>query len=116
MEQKDGKTYVKVVDYDKMREMVGTLLAEVMRIKAEGDRAAAEKLINTYGLKIDTQVRDEVLERIKPLDVASYNGYVMPEYELVTDTSGEITNVTVSYPMDLMKQMLEYSEFTKNGK
>jgi len=116
MEERDGKTYVKVVDYDTMREMVGQLLAEVMRIKAEGDKKAAIDLIDTYGLKIDTALRDQVLERIKPLDVASYNGYVMPNYELVTDASGEPTNVTVSYPMDLMKQMLAYSEFTKKAR
>jgi dipeptidyl-peptidase-3 len=116
IEKREGKTYVKVVDYDKMREMVGKLLSEVMRIKAEGDRRGAENLINTYGLKIDTQLRDEVLERIKPLDVASYNGYVMPEYTLVTDGSGKPVDVKVSYPRDLMKQMLGYSELTRRIK
>lgn len=116
MEKKDGKTFVKVIDYDKMRGMVGKLLAEVMRIKAEGDLQAAKNLIDTYGLKIDTALRDEVLERIKHLDVASYSGFVMPEYEPVTDASGTITNVTVSYPMDLTKQMLGYSKFTREEK
>ncbi|MEX2117138.1 MAG: peptidase M49 [Bacteroidota bacterium] len=119
IEVRDGKKYVKVADYDLMKEMVGRLLAQVMRIKAEGDKEGAKKLIDTYGLKIDTALRDEVLERIKHLDVASYSGFVMPEYELVNDGSGAITDVTVSYPMDLMKQMLEYSRFTKearNGK
>lgn len=116
IEERDGKKYVKVVDYDMMKEMVGKLLAEVMRIKAEGDKQDAQKLIDTYGLKIDTALRDEVLERIKNLDVASYSGFVMPEYELVQDDSGTITDVTVSYPMDLMKQMLGYSKFTKESK
>ncbi len=116
MEQRDGKTYVKVADYQAMRTMVGKLLAEVMRIKAEGDLQAAKKLINTYGLKIDTAVRDEVLERIEHLDVASYNGYVMPEYLPVTDASGSLTDVKVQYPMDLMRQMLSYSRFTKEAK
>ncbi|MEX2189434.1 MAG: peptidase M49, partial [Bacteroidota bacterium] len=105
-EERNGKKYVKVVDYDMMKEMVGKLLAEVMRIKAEGDKQGAQKLIDTYGLKIDTALRDEVLERIKHLDVASYSGFVMPDYELVKDGSGAITDVSVSYPMDLMKQML----------
>ncbi|MBI2620591.1 MAG: peptidase M49 [Ignavibacteriales bacterium] len=116
IEKRDGKTYVKVVDYEKMKRMVGELLTEVMRIKAEGDLAASKKLIDTYGLKIDTAVRDEVLERIKHLDVASYNGYVMPDYEPVRDPSGVIVDVKVSYPMDLMKQMLAYSQFTKHAK
>ena len=116
MEKKDGKTYVKVVDYDKMRETVGKLLAEVMRIKAEGDLRGAKNLIDTYGLKIDTALRDEVLERIKHLDVASYSGFVMPEYEPVTDASGTITDVKLSYPMDLTKQMLSFSKFTREAK
>jgi len=116
MEKRDGKTYVKVVDYDKMRETVGKLLAEVMRIKAEGDLQGAKNLIDTYGLKIDTALRDEVLERIKHLDVASYSGFVMPEYEPVTDASGTITDVKVSYPMDLTKQMLSFSKFTREAK
>lgn len=116
VEQRGGKTFVKVADYDKMREMVGKLLAEVMRIKAEGDLAGARNLIDTYGLKIDTAVRDQVLERIRHLDVASYNAYVMPEYEAVTDASGNITDVRATYPMDLTKQMLGFSAFTKKAK
>ncbi len=116
MEKQNGKTYVRVVNYDKMREMVGKLLAEVMRMKAEGDLDAAKKLIDTYGLKIDTTLRDEVLDRIKHLDVASYIGYVMPEYEPVTDASGTITDVNVSYPQDITKQMLRFSAQTKKLK
>jgi dipeptidyl-peptidase-3 len=116
MEKRDGKTYVKVVNYEKMHEMIGKLLAEVMRIKAEGDLQAAKRLIDTYGLKIDTALRDEVLDRIKHLDVASYNGYVMPDYEPVKDSNGEIVDVRVSYPQDLMMQMLKYSAFTKQLK
>ncbi|HWP82987.1 MAG TPA: peptidase M49 [Bacteroidota bacterium] len=116
MEKRDGKTFVKVVNYEKMREMVGRLLAEVMRIKAEGDLQGAKKLIDTYGLKIDTGLRDEVLERIKHLDIASYIGYVMPDYEPVKDSNGEIVDVKVSYPQDLMTQMLKYSAFTKQLK
>ncbi len=116
VEKRDGKTYVHIVDYAAMRQAVGSLLAEVMRIKAEGDLTAAENLVNTYGLKIDTALRDEVLERIRHLDVASYNAYVMPEYRLVQDNQGNITDVTVSYPLDLMSQMLSYSAFTKSAK
>jgi dipeptidyl-peptidase-3 len=115
-EHRDGKTYVRIVDYAAMHKAVGELLAEVMRIKAEGDLPAAQKLVDTYGLKIDTALRDEVLERIKHLDVASYNGYVMPDYQLVRDDAGEVIDVTVSYPKDLTTQMLSYSAFTKQAK
>jgi dipeptidyl-peptidase-3 len=114
MDKRNGKTYVKVVDYERMHETVGRLLAEVMRIKAEGDLAGAKKVIDMYGLKINTTLRDEVRERIKHLDVASYIGYVMPKLDLVKDSAGEITGVQVSYPVDLTKQMLEYSAFTQN--
>lgn len=116
IEQRGGKTYVRVTQYDKMREMVGKLLSEVMRIKAEGDLRGAKELIDTYGLKIDTRLRDEVLDRIKHLDVASYNAFVMPDYEAVKDGSGAIVDIKVSYPQDLKKQMLEYSAFTKRAK
>ena len=113
MEKRNGKTYVKVVDYEKTHEMVGKLLAEVMRIKGEGDLAAGKKLVDTYGLKIDTALRDEVRERIKDLDVTSYIGFVMPKLDLVKDAAGNISDVKISYPQDLMKQMLEYSAFTR---
>ncbi|MEE9187595.1 MAG: peptidase M49 [Bacteroidota bacterium] len=113
MEKRDGKTYVKVVDYEKMHEMVGKLLAEVMRIKAEGDLAAAKKLIDAYGLKFDPTLRDEVVERVKKLNAASFTAFVMPKLVLVTDEDGAITDVKVEYPLDLTKQMLEYSAFTK---
>jgi len=116
LEQRGGKTYARVVDYEAMRRTVGTLLAEVMRIKAEGDLEGAQHLVNTYGLKIDTSLRDEVLRRIAHLDVASYNGYVMPEFSLVLDASGAITDVTVSYPLDLAAQMLSWSTFTKGAR
>lgn len=116
LEQRDGKTYARILDYEAMRQSVGTLLGEVMRIKAEGDLEAAQSLVNSYGLKIDTGLRDEVLKRIAHLDVASYNGYVMPEFTLVHDASGAITDVAVSYPLDLTAQMLSWSSFTKSAK
>ncbi len=97
-----------------MHEIVGKLLAEVMRVKAEGDLAAAKKLVNTYGLKFDPKLRDEVMERVKQLDVAAYTGFVMPKLVPVTDASGAITDVQVEYPLDLARQMLEYSAFTKS--
>lgn len=114
--EREGKTYFRVTDYGKMREGVGRLLAEVQRIKSEGDLAAAKQLIDTYGFKIDTALRDQVLARMEKLDRAVYTGFVMPKLEPVTDANGNVTDVAVTYPLDLTKQMLEYSDVTKKEK
>lgn len=114
--QKDGKTYFRITSYEKMRDGVGKLLAEVQRIKSEGDLAGAKALIDTYGFKIDTALRDEVLARMEKLDRAVYTGFVMPKLQPVKDAKGKITDVTIEYPLDLGKQMLEYSSFTKEEK
>jgi dipeptidyl-peptidase-3 len=114
--QKDGKTYFRVTDYEKMRVGVGKLLAEIQRIKSEGDLSAAKLLIDTYGFKIDTALRDEVLQRMEKLDRAVYTGFVMPKLVPVKDTKGNITDVKTAYPLDLAKQMLEYSAFTMSEK
>lgn len=111
---REGKTSYTVVDYDAARESAGKLLAEIMRIKAEGDAAAAKALIDTYGFKVDTALRDEVQERVSKLDVAAYNGFVQPRLEAVMDPEAKIVDVKVTYPLDLAIQMLEYSAFTKN--
>lgn len=110
-EERDGKTYFRVVDFDEMRRGVGELLTEVMRIKAEGDLTAAKNLIDTYGLKIDTKIRDEVMERVKKLNAPAYNAYVMPELRPVLKTNGEMDDVQVHYGLDLATQMLAFSEF-----
>jgi dipeptidyl-peptidase-3 len=114
VEKRDGKTFYLIVDYDRAREAVGKLLAEVMRIKAEGDLKAAKELIDTYGLKVDIALRDEVQERVKKLDLPSYTGFVQPKLEPVLDPEAKIADVKVSYPLDLATQMLEYSAFTRN--
>lgn len=113
---RDGKTYFRVTSYEKMREGIGRLLAEVQRIKSEGDLAGAKALIDTYGFKIDTALRDEVLARMEKLDRAVYTGFVMPKLEPVKDAKGAITDVKIVYPLDLGKQMLEYSKFTREEK
>jgi dipeptidyl-peptidase III len=113
---RDGKTFFRIADFAAMKAGVGILLAEVMRIKAEGDYGAAKSLIDEYGLAIDTALRDEVLERMEHLDRAVYTGFVMPRLEPVIDGGGEIVDVTVSYPCDLAPQMLSYSAFTTQGK
>ncbi|MBI2429648.1 MAG: peptidase M49 [Ignavibacteriales bacterium] len=114
--ENNGKSYFRITSYEKMRNGVGKLLAEIQRIKSEGDFAAAKTLIDTYGLKIDTALRDQVLVRMEKLDRAVYTGFVMPKLEPVKNKNGEISDVKISYPLDLGKQMLEYSSFTKKEK
>jgi dipeptidyl-peptidase-3 len=106
---RDGKTYLVMVDPKAFREGVGRLLAEVQRIKSEGDYAAAKKLFETHGVHFDAALRDQVVARVDRLNLPSYSGFVMPKLTPVTDASGAITDVTISYPQDLTKQMLEYS-------
>ena len=106
---RDGKSYLVMVDAKLFREGVGKLLAEVQRIKSEGDYAAAKKLFDDYGIHFDPKVRDEVVARVDKLQLPSYSGFVMPKLTAVKGADGSITDVTISYPQDLTKQMLEYS-------
>ncbi|MGB7218729.1 MAG: hypothetical protein WBD07_07960 [Vicinamibacterales bacterium] len=110
---RDGKTYYVMTDVKAFHEGVGRLLAEVQRIKGEGDYAAAKQLFETYGVHFDARLRDEVVARVERLHLPSYTGFVMPKLEPVTNASGEITDVKVSYPLDFTKQMLEYSAATR---
>ena len=106
---RDGKTYYVMTDAEAFREGVGRLLAEVQRIKATGDFDAAAALFDTYGVHFDPALRDEVVKRVEELDLPSYTGFVMPRLHPVTDDTGAIADVEVSYPLDLATQMLEYS-------
>jgi dipeptidyl-peptidase-3 len=106
---RDGKTYLVMVDAKAFREGVGRLLAEVQRIKSEGDYAAAKALFDTHGIHFDPKQRDEVVARVDALQLPSYSGFVMPKLTPVMGANGAITDVTISYPQDLTKQMLEYS-------
>lgn len=108
--KKDGKTYVKINDYAKLRNLFGELLAEVQRIKSTGDYEAARKLIEDYGVKVDPVLHQEVLERYKKLNLAPYKGFVNPKYELVTDAVGQVTDVKVTYEESYVEQMLRYSK------
>lgn len=110
---RDGKSYLVMVDPKQFRDGVGRLLAEVQRIKSEGDFAAAKKLFDDYGIHFDPKVRDEIVGRVEKLNLPSYSGFVMPKLTAVTDASGAITDVTISYPQDLQTQMLEYSGVKK---
>ena len=111
--RRDGKTFYVMTDPSAFREGVGRLLAEVQRIKAQGDYQSAKKLFETYGVHFDPKLRDEVVARVEKLNLPSYTGFVMPRLEAVTNSSGDIADVTVSYPQDLTKQMLEYSAQTR---
>ncbi|MDE5693676.1 MAG: dipeptidyl peptidase 3 [Duncaniella sp.] len=107
--KRDGKTYIKINDYTKMRELIGQLLAEVQRIKSEGDYAAGAKLVETYAVKVDPELHKEVLDRYASLDIAPYRGFVNPVYTPVTDNDGNITDVTITYGEDYLPQVLRYS-------
>ncbi|HEX6463969.1 MAG TPA: hypothetical protein VFZ98_05935, partial [Vicinamibacterales bacterium] len=107
--RRDGKTYYAVVDAGAFREAAGRLLAEVQRIKSEGDYDAAKALFETHGVHFDPALRDEIVERVDRLKMPSYTGFVQPRLEAVRNDRGEITDVLISYPLDLTAQMLEYS-------
>ncbi len=105
---RDGKTYLVLVDPTAFREGVGRLLADVQRIKSEGDYAAAKTLFETYGVHFDPKLRDEVIARVDKQNLPSYTAFVMPKLTPVTGADGKISDVKISYPMDLTAQMLEY--------
>jgi dipeptidyl-peptidase-3 len=98
-----------MTDPHAFHEGVGKLLAEVQRIKSTGDYAAAKALFENYGIKFDPKLRDQVVNRVKKLGLASYSAFVMPRLAPVQGADGGITDVTISYPMDLTQQMLEFS-------
>lgn len=107
--QENGKTYVVVNDYDKLRTLFGKLLREIQRIKSEGDFEAGKQLVETYGVKVDPTLHQEVLERYAALDIAPYSGFVNPQYTPVLDARGKIVDVKIDYPTDYAQQMLTYS-------
>ena len=107
--RRNDKTYFVVADTHAFREGVARLLAEVQRIKSEGDYAMAKELFETYGVHFDPEMRDEVVRRVDHLKLPSYTGFVMPKLEPVTDSTGAIVDVRISYPCDLTSQMLEFS-------
>ena len=109
-----GKTYYVMTDPQAFRDGVGRLLAEVQRIKGEGDYDAALALFETYGVHFDPALRDEVVARVDHLHLPSYSGFVMPRLDAIRDASGEILDVAISYPLDLAAQMLEYSAASRH--
>ncbi|MBQ6038790.1 MAG: dihydrofolate reductase [Bacteroidaceae bacterium] len=107
--KRDGKTYVQINDYEKLRDLFGELLAEVQRIKSEGDFEAARQLVENYGVKVDPVLHQEVLERYAKLNLAPYKGFLNPKYDTVKDADGNIIDVVVSYGETYPEQMLRYS-------
>ena len=112
--KKDGKTYVVVNDYEKLRELFGELLSEIQRIKSTGDYQGAHDLVENYAVKVDPALHAEVLERYKKLNLAPYKGFVNPKYEAVVDEAGKITDVKVTYDEGYAEQMLRYSKDYSN--
>ncbi len=108
-EIKDGKTYFVINDYQKLRELYGELLVEVQRITSEGDYEAARDLVENYGVKVDTELHKEVLDRYSKLNLAPYGGFINPVYTPVIE-NGKIVDVKIGYPLDYVKQMLRYSK------
>ena len=107
--KKDGKSYVVVNDFERLRELFGELLCEVQRIKSEGDYEACKELIESYAVQVDPEFHAEVIARNKALNIEPYGGFVNPEYELVTDAEGNIVDVEISYPANYVEQHLDYS-------
>jgi len=112
--RRDDKTFYVMTDAKAFREGVGRLLAEVQRMKGEGDYEAAKSLIDTYGVHFDPALRDEVVARVDRLQLPSYTGFVMPRLAATTNDAGVIVRVEISYPCDLAAQMLEYSAATRH--
>lgn len=108
--KKDGKTYVRINDYGKLRNLFGELLAEIQRIKSEGDYETARQLVENYAVKIDQELHKEVLIRYEKLHLAPYKGFINPVYIAVTDEDGDITDVKISYEEGYAEQMLRYSK------
>ena len=109
MYKEDGKTYLRINDYERLRELFGELLAEIQRVRSEGDYAAACELVENYAVKVDPELHAEILSRYQPLHIAPYRGFVNPLYTAVRDAAGNITDVTISYPENYVEQMLRYS-------
>jgi dipeptidyl-peptidase-3 len=107
--KENGKTYLRINDYDGLRTLFAKLLAEIQRIKSEGDFEAARQLVEQYAVKVDGKLHDEVLERYRKLDLAPYKGFINPQMLPVTDDSGNIVDIALNYSESYAHQMLRYS-------
>ena len=107
--KRDGKTFVKINDYPRLRQLFGQLLGEIQRIKSEGDYEAGRNLVERYAVKVDPRIHKEVLDRYANLSIAPYKGFVNPVYTAVKNPDGEVVDVTINYDEDYIPQMLRYS-------
>ena len=105
----NGKRYLVVNDFEKLRELFGKMLYEIQRIKSEGDFEAGKALVEQYAVKVDADLHREVLERYRALNIEPYGGFVNPEYELVKEDD-KVVDVKISYPADYTAQMLNYAK------
>ena len=105
----DGRTFVRINDYGKLRDLFGQLLGEIQRIKSEGDYKAGADLVEKYAVKVDPAIHKEVLDRYARLDIAPYKGFINPVYEAVRDNDGNITDVKISFTEEYLPQMFRYS-------
>ena len=110
LEKRNGKTYVRINDYEALRQQFATLLAEVQRIKSEGDYEAGRKLVETYAVNIDSDIHNEVLQRYKRLNIAPYKGFLNPRMLPVFNAKGEVIDITLDYSEGYAEQMLRYSQ------
>ncbi len=108
--RRDGKTFLRINDYEALRRLLGTLLAEVQRIKSEGDLGEAERLVETYGVRIDPAIHQEMLDRYARLNLAPYKGFINPEIVPVRDSEGKLVDAAIRYGEPFDKQMLRYSK------
>ena len=108
--KRDGKTFVKINDYSKLRHLFGESLAEIQRVKSTGDFKGAQTLVETYGVKIDPELHREILDRYAKLNITPYKGFINPVYTAVRDNDGNITDVKISYTEGYAEQMLRYSK------
>ena len=109
LKKRDGKTYLIIYDYPRLRQLFAQLLAEVQRIKSEGDYEAAKQLVEDYGVKINPELHAEVLERYKKLNIAPYKGFLNPWLKIIYTDNGEVKDVVADYTETYEQQMLRYS-------
>jgi dipeptidyl-peptidase-3 len=108
--EKEGKTYFVINDYKKLQALFGELLAEIQRVKSEGDFPGAKLLVENYAVKVEPELHKEVLTRYEKLGLAPYSGFVNPVYNVEKDAGGKITNITLDFSEDYITQMLRYSK------
>jgi len=106
--ERNGKTFLQILDYEALRPLFASLLAEVQRIKSEGDSASAQQLVEEYGVKLDARLHEEVLHRYESLDIAPYKGFINPVLTPVCDTQGNVIDIEVDYSESYTDQMLRY--------